>query len=63
MKRTTMYNYIIDNGSQGNTIIQDVVAKLCLITEPFGAQGNAWGNMVDLSQSVVLTITVYDSDN
>ena len=58
-----MYNYIIDNGSQGNTITQDVVTELSLKTEPFGAQGNAWGNVVDLSQSVVLTITVYDSDN
>ena len=58
-----MYNYIIDNGSQGNTITQDVVAELSLKTEPFGAQGNAWGNVVDLSQSVVLTITVYDSNN
>ena len=58
-----MYNYIIDNGSQGNTITKDVVAELCLKTEPFGAQGNAWGNVVDLSQFVVLTITVYDSNN
>ena len=51
---------MIDNGSQGNTITQAVVDKLSLQTEPYGAQGNAWGNVVDLSESVVLTIVAYN---
>ena len=54
------YSYIIDNGSQGNTITQYVVNELSLQTEPYGAQANAWGNMVDLLKSVILTIMVYD---
>ena len=35
------YLYIIDNGSQGNTITQYVVNELSLQTEPYGAQVNA----------------------
>ena len=54
------YPYIIDNGSQGNTITQYVVNELSLQTEPYGAQVNAWGNMVDLPESVILTIMVYN---
>ena len=57
------YPYIIDNGSQGNTITRTVVNELSLQTEPYGAQANAWGNMVDLSESVVLTITAYDTND
>ena len=54
------YPYIIDNGSQGNTITQYVVNELSLQTEPYGAQANTWGNMIDLLKSVILTITVYN---
>ena len=57
------YPYIIDNDSQGNTITRTVVNELSLQTEPYGAQANAWGNMVDLSESVVLTITAYDTND
>ena len=57
------YSYIIDNGSQGNTITRTVINELSLQTEPYGAQANAWGNMVDLSESVVLTITAYDTND
>ena len=35
------YPYIIDNGSQGNTITQYVVNELSLQTEPYEAQVNA----------------------
>ena len=52
---------MIDNGSQGNTITRAVVDKLLLQTEPYGARGNTWGNVVDLSESVVLTIVAYDT--
>ena len=54
------YSYIIDNGSQGNTITQYVVNELSLQTEPYGAQVNAWGNIVDLLKSIILTIMMYD---
>ena len=54
------YLYIIDNGSQGNTITQYVVNELSLQTEPYGAQANAWGNIVNMPESVILTIIVYD---
>ena len=54
------YSYIIDNSSQGNTIMQTVINKLSLQTEPYEAQVNVWDNVIDLSESVVLTITVYD---
>ena len=54
------YSYIIDNGSQGNTITQYVVNELSLQTEPYEAQVNAWSNIVDLLESVILTITVYN---
>ena len=52
---------MIDNGSQGNTVTRAVLDKLSLQTEPYGARGNAWGNVVDLSESVVLTIAAYDT--
>ena len=52
---------MIDNGSQGNTITRAVVDKLSLRTEPYGARGNAWGNVVDLSESVVLTIVAHNT--
>ena len=51
---------MIDNGSQGNIITRTVVDELSLQMEPYGAQGNAWGNVVDLSESVVLTIVAYN---
>ena len=35
------YSYIIDNGSQGNTITQYVVNELFLQTESYEAQVNA----------------------
>ena len=54
------YSYIIDNSSQGNTITQTVINELSLQTELYEAQVNAWDNVIDLSESVVLTITVYD---
>ena len=54
------YSYIIDNGSQGNTITQYVINELSLQTEPYEAQVNAWGNIIDLPESVILTITVYN---
>ena len=54
------YSYIINNGSQGNTITQYVVNELSLQTEPYGAQANAWSNIVDLPESIILTITVYN---
>ncbi|KAA6407317.1 MAG: Concanavalin A-like lectin glucanase [Lasallia pustulata] len=52
---------MIDNGSQGNTVTRAVIDELSLRTEPYGARGNAWGNVVDLSESVVLTIVAYDT--
>ncbi|SLM38734.1 gag polymerase env, partial [Lasallia pustulata] len=52
---------MIDNGSQGNTVTWAVIDELSLRTEPYGARGNAWGNVVDLSESVVLTIVAYDT--
>ena len=55
------YSYIIDNGSQGNTITRTVINELSLQTEPYEAQANTWGNMINLSESVVLTITAYDT--
>ena len=54
------YSYIIDNSSQGNTITQTVIDELSLQTELYEAQVNVWDNVIDLSESVVLTITVYD---
>ena len=54
------YLYIIDNSSQGNTVTQTVINKLFLQTELYEAQVNTWDNMVDLSESVILMITVYD---
>ena len=36
-----VHHYMIDNGSQGNTITQAVVNELSLQTEPYGARGNA----------------------
>ena len=54
------YSYIIDNSSQGNTITQTVINELSLQTELYEAQVNAWDNVIDLSKSVILTITVYD---
>ena len=54
------YSYIIDNSSQGNTITQTVINKLSLQTEPYEAQVNVWDNVIDLSESVILMITVYD---
>ena len=57
------YLYIIDNSSQGNIITQTVINELSLQTEFYEAQVNAWGNVIDLSESVVLTITVYDTDS
>ena len=35
------YSYIIDNSSQGNTIMQTVIDELSLQTEPYEAQVNA----------------------
>ena len=54
------YSYIIDNSSQGNTIMQTVINKLSLQTEPYEAQVNVWDNVIDLSEFVILMITVYD---
>ena len=54
------YSYIINNGSQGNTITQYVVNELSLQTEPYETQANTWGNIVNLSESVILTIMMYD---
>ena len=59
--RNVVHHYIIDNGSQGNTVTQAMVDKLLSQTEPYGAQGNTWGNVVDLSESVVLTIIAYNT--
>ena len=52
---------MINNGSQGNTVTWAVIDKLLLQTEPYRARGNAWGNVVDLSESVILTIIAYDT--
>ena len=57
------YSYIIDNSSQGNTIMQTVIDELSLQTKLYEAQVNAWDNVIDLSKSVILTITVYDTDS
>ena len=57
------YSYIIDNSSQGNTITQTVINELSLQTELYEAQVNVWDNVIDLSESVILTITVYDTDS
>ena len=46
--------------SQSNTVTQTVVNKLFLQTELYEAQVNAWDNIIDLSEFIVLTITVYD---
>ena len=54
------YSYIIDNSSQSNTITQTVINELSLQTKLYEAQVNVWDNVIDLSESVVLTITVYD---
>ena len=59
--RNVVHKYMIDNGSQGNTVTRAVIDELSLRTEPYGARGNAWGNVVDLSESVVLTIVAYDT--
>ena len=37
-----------------------MINKLSLQTEPYEAQVNAWDNVIDLSKSVILIITVYD---
>ena len=54
------YSYIIDNSSQGNTITQTVINELSLQTELYEAQVNVWGNVIDLSEFIILIITVYD---
>ena len=57
------YSYIIDNSSQGNTITQTVINELSLQTKLYKAQVNAWDNVIDLSEFVILTITVYDTNS
>lgn len=49
--------------TSSNTNAWDVVAELSLWTEPYRAQGNMWDNVVDLSESVILIIAMYDSDS
>ena len=37
-----------------------MINELSLQTKPYETQVNAWGNVIDLSESVILMITVYD---
>ena len=40
-----------------------MINELSLQTKPYKAQVNAWDNVINLSESVVLTITVYDTNS